>query len=210
VTRLRVVGLSLATVGLILKDGGLVLGSTERIVIERYSWEAERSIVFQPDSYVAIRFNGTRSYTYWRRFWQPEVRSTWSWDHWCKWNVTIRSGHMLTYRLFNERAFKGWVNHDPEYDSIKFEPTGSFEATDTPGCEFRWWVEDPGNPCVVLLSNSTAPVTVEFSVGEKWFQFKNQNVHDGAVLVGPGLAVSVTGVVVFLRKRQPKSDVPAH
>jgi len=174
--KLRVVGVSLAAVGLILIAAGLVLGSTERIVIERYSWEAERSIVIQPDPYAAIQFNGTRTYTCWRSFWQPEVRSTWSWDHSCRWNVTIRSGHILTYRLFNERAFKGWVNHDPEYASIKFWPTGSFGAGDTPGCEFRWWVEDPGNPYMVLLNNGTAPATVEVSVGEKWFQFKNQNV----------------------------------
>jgi len=204
--KLRVVAQLLVAAGLVLIVAGIVLGSTERVVIERYSWEAERSIVIQPGSYVAIRFNGTRSYTYWRSLWQPEVRSTWNWDHSCKWNVTIRSGHILGYgRLFNERAFKGWVNHDPEYASIKFWPTGGFRAGDTPGCGFRFWVEDPGNPYLVLINNGTAPAAVEVSVGEKWLQFKNQNVQDGLTLMVTGIAVSVTGASCWLWRKETQT-----
>jgi len=202
--KFRTIGLWLTTVGLILIVSGLALGSTERIIIERHSWQpADRSFVIPPRSYVAIQFNGTRTYTYSKTLWQPETRSTWSYDHHFSWNVTVKSGH-VNYWFFNERAFKAWAAGDPEYALIKGMPTGGFGANGS-SPPWRWWIEDPGNPYIVLINNRTTAATVRVHVGERWPQFRNQNIQDGFNVMILGLGVTVAGTMSWAWGRKART-----
>lgn len=203
--KLRAVGLSLTVIGLILIASGLILGSTERTVIEKHSWQPRKlSLIIQPNSYATIQLNGTRNYTYWRSFWQSEVRSTWDWGHLFYWDVNVTSGRIL-HLILDETDFKCWSEHQPRCARVEGIPTGGFGAYNvTP--QWRWWIRDPGNPVIVLISNGTTKATVEASVSEFWSEYVNLNVQNGLALVGLGLAVSVIGVVFWRKHEQPKGN----
>jgi hypothetical protein len=202
---LRAVGLSFAAIGLILIGSGLVLGSTERMVVEKHSWRVRRlTIIIQPNSYATIQLNGTRSYTYWRSFWQPEVRSTWGWDHLFYWDVNVTSGRML-YLQLSEPDFKCWSEREPRCALVEGIPTGGFGAYNTTP-QWRWWIKDPGNPVIVLINNGTTKATAEASVAEFWPQFMNMNVQNGLALVGLGSTLSITGVVFWRSSNKAKGE----
>jgi len=200
--RVRAIGLTLAAIGLILVASGLVVGSTERAVVERHSWQPRKlSLAIQPRSYVTIQLNGTRSYTYWRSLWKPEVRSTWGWNHTFYWDVNITSGRILFLQL-SERDFKCWVEHEPRCARVEGTPTGGFGAYNIP------WLtkEEFGKPVIVLINNSTSQATAEATVAEFWSEYVNLNVQSGLVLLGFGLTLSVTGILFLRKQQQPKGD----
>lgn len=191
----------LVAVGLILITAGVALGWTERIVIERHSWDADRFFTIAPGSHLQVQFNGARTYTYWRSIWEPEARSTWTNDHSFSWTANVVQGGHVLFLVSHEQAYKD-----------RPSPV-NYIHTDSTKPAWHWPIGDQGDQYILLINNGTNSVAADVRVGESWPQFKNQNVQDGLNLMIIGFFGAVVGCASWAwrqrRKKLPQEASPS-